>query len=128
MSQYPQYHVGLQYHSTFLSNYWTYIHILNSEQLYKACLPKKIQAATVVYDGTIVFGNSRKIVQHNEAPEDVATVIYDSKHAGQSNVFGPILDDRLKEKILKPRKGAHSSHYVCLSVRGLKVTSFGIGT
>ena len=47
--------------------------------------PKKLLAAAVVYDGTIVFGNSRKIVQHNEAPEDVATVIYDSKHAGQSN-------------------------------------------
>ena len=47
---------------------------------------KKSLTAAVVYDGTIVFGNSRKIVQHNEAPEDVATVIYDSKHAGQSNV------------------------------------------
>ena len=31
--------------------------------------------------------------------------------------IGPILDDRLKEKILKPWKGAHSSHFrVCLSV------------
>ena len=29
---------------------------------------------------------------------------------------GPILDDRLKEKILKPWKGALSSHSVCLSV------------
>ena len=29
----------------------------------------------------------------------------------------PILDDRLKEKPLKPRKGAHSSHFrVCLCV------------
>ena len=32
-------------------------------------------------------------------------------------VFGPILDDRLKEKLLKPWKGALSSHFhVCLSV------------
>ena len=30
--------------------------------------------------------------------------------------IGPILDDRLKEKILKPWKGALSSHSVCLSV------------
>ena len=30
--------------------------------------------------------------------------------------IGPILDDRLKEKILKPWKGAHSSHSVCVSV------------
>ena len=43
-------------------------------------------------------------------------------------VFGPILDDRLKEKILKPYKGAHSSHSVCVSVRGLQVTPFGLGT
>ena len=42
--------------------------------------------------------------------------------------IGPILDDRLKEKILKPWKGAHSSHSVCPSVRGLQVTSFGLGT
>ena len=49
-----------------------------------------------------------------------------------------ILDDRLKEKILKPWKGAHSSHsvslchsvrvYVCLSVNGLQVTPFDPGT
>ena len=32
-------------------------------------------------------------------------------------LIGPILDDRLKEKILKPWKGAHSSHCVCPSVR-----------
>ena len=32
--------------------------------------------------------------------------------------IGPILDDRLKEKLLKPWKGAHSSHFrVCLCVR-----------
>ena len=30
--------------------------------------------------------------------------------------IGPILDDRLKEKILKPWKGAHSSHSVCVCV------------
>ena len=30
-----------------------------------------------------------------------------------SFVFGPILDDRLKEKLLKPWKGALSSHSVC---------------
>ena len=30
--------------------------------------------------------------------------------------IGPILDDRLKKKILKPWKGAHSSHSVCVSV------------
>ena len=30
---------------------------------------------------------------------------------------GPILDDRLKEELLKPWKGAHSSHFrVCLSI------------
>ena len=28
--------------------------------------------------------------------------------------FWPILDDSLKEKILKPWKGALSSHYVCV--------------
>ena len=32
--------------------------------------------------------------------------------------IGPILDDRLKEKLLKPWKGAHSSHFrVCVSFR-----------
>ena len=31
-------------------------------------------------------------------------------------LIGPILDDRLKEKILKPWKGAHSSHFVCVCV------------
>ena len=31
--------------------------------------------------------------------------------------IGPIFDDKLKEKILKPWKGALSSHYVCVSVR-----------
>ena len=42
---------------------------------------------------------------------------------GQKSGFlsiGPILDDRLKEKLLKSWKGAHSSHLrvcVCLSVR-----------
>ena len=46
--------------------------------------------------------------------------------------IGPILDDRLKEK-LKPWKGAHSSHFrvcpsVCLSVRGLQDTLSGLGT
>ena len=40
--------------------------------------PKYPQAAAVVNDGTIVFGNSGKIVQHNKAPEDVATGIYDT--------------------------------------------------
>ena len=30
--------------------------------------------------------------------------------------IGPILDDMLKEEILKPWKGAHSSHSVCVSV------------
>ena len=47
-------------------------------------------------------------------------------------IIGPILDDRLKEKILKPWKGALSSHSVCLcvcvSVRRLQVTPFGLGT
>ena len=47
--------------------------------------------------------------------------------------IGPIIDDRLKEKLLKPWKGAHSSHIrVCLSVRpsvhGLQDTLFGLGT
>ena len=38
-------------------------------------------------------------------------------HRAQVTVFGPILDDRLKEKILKPWKGGHSSHFrVCLCV------------
>ena len=32
--------------------------------------------------------------------------------------IGPILDDRLKEKLLKAWKGAHSSHFrVCLFLR-----------
>ena len=52
--------------------------------------------------------------------------------------IGPIPDDRLKEKILKPWKGALSSHPVCLSVclcvcvcpsvNGLQVTPFDLGT
>ena len=52
--------------------------------------------------------------------------------------IGPILDDRLKEKLLKPWKDAHSSHFpVCLSVcvcvcvsniRELQGTLFGLGT
>ena len=33
-----------------------------------------------------------------------------------AEIIGPILDDRLKEKIPKPWKGALSSHSVCLSV------------
>ena len=37
--------------------------------------------------------------------------------SGLGVIIGPILDDRLKEKLLKPWKGAHSSHFrVCLSV------------
>ena len=39
-------------------------------------------------------------------------------------IFGPILDDRLKEKILKPWKGVHSSHFVCVSVRVQTVKIF----
>ena len=42
-------------------------------------------------------------------------------------LFQPILDDRLKENILKPRKGALSSHFrlcVCFSVRELLTTVF----
>ena len=47
-------------------------------------------------------------------------------------LIGPILDDRLKEKFLKPWKGAHSSHFrVCLSVRfsvrELLITVFKLG-
>ena len=43
--------------------------------------------------------------------------------------IGPILDDRLKEKLMKPWKGAHSSHFpVCLCVIGLQSTLFGLGT
>ena len=46
--------------------------------------------------------------------------------------IGPILDDRLKENILKPWKGAHSSHSVCVSlcvsVNTLQDTLFGLGT
>ena len=47
-------------------------------------------------------------------------------------VIGPILDDRLKEKILKPWKGAHSSHFrvcvsVCVCVTRLQSTSFDLG-
>ena len=35
-----------------------------------------------------------------------------------SPIIGPILDDRLKEKLMKPWKDALSSHFrVCLSVR-----------
>ena len=47
-------------------------------------------------------------------------------------LIGPILDDRLKEKLLKPWKGALSSNSVCLSVRlsvnGLHGTPFDLGT
>ena len=32
--------------------------------------------------------------------------------SGVCGFIGPILDDRLKEKILKPWKGAHSSSYL----------------
>ena len=38
------------------------------------------------------------------------------QHDCQYHYIGPILDDRLKEKILKPWKGALSSHSVCVSV------------
>ena len=48
--------------------------------------------------------------------------------------FGPILDDRLKEKLLKARKGAHGSHFsacvsvcVCVCMRATGHI-FGIGT
>ena len=44
-----------------------------------------------------------------------------------NNRFGPILDDRLKEQILKPWKGAHSSLSVCLSVNKLQCTPFDLG-
>ena len=42
-------------------------------------------------------------------------------------IFGPILDDRLKEKFLKPWKGVLCIHFrvcvsVCLCVRGLQST------
>ena len=47
-------------------------------------------------------------------------------------IFGPILDDRLKETNLKPWKGALSSHSVCLcvclSVNEVQGTSFELGT
>ena len=39
-----------------------------------------------------------------------------SKTSTDSHYIGPILDDRLKEKILKPWKGALSSQSVCPSV------------
>ena len=45
--------------------------------------------------------------------------------------IGPILDDRLNEKLLKPWKGALSSHFrvsVRPSVDGLQGTPFGLGT
>ena len=42
--------------------------------------------------------------------------------------IGPILNDRLKVKILKPWKGALSSHSVCLSVNTIQDTLFGLGT
>ena len=74
--------------------------------------------------------------------KSAANAIWSLKHAppGPANqwqrldylskqLVGPILDDRLKEKLLKPRKGAHSSHFrVCPSVRGLQGTLFGLGT
>ena len=71
----------------------------------------------------------------------VSTLAYD--HAccfDMAIIIGPILDGRLKEKILKPWKGALSSHSVCLSVClcvclcvclsvcRLQVTPFGLGT
>ena len=41
-------------------------------------------------------------------------------HHGPRGYFGPILDDRLKEKLLNPWKGALSSQFrVCPSVRPL---------
>ena len=47
--------------------------------------------------------------------------------------IGPILDDRLKEKLLKPWKSALCSHFrvcfsVCFSVRELLITVFDLGT
>ena len=53
-----------------------------------------------------------------------------------TNSIGPILDNRLKEKILKPWKGALSIHFrvclsvclsVCFSVRALLATVFELG-
>ena len=54
-------------------------------------------------------------------------------HPFEFQDVGPILDDRLKEKLLKPWKGALCSHYrvclsVCVSVRELQSTSLGLGT
>ena len=48
----------------------------------------------------------------------------------QTHIFfiGPILDDRLKEKKMKPWKGAHSSQSVCPSVNKLQGTPFDLGT
>ena len=44
-------------------------------------------------------------------------VLLDINEAAKCGFIGPILDDRFKEKLLKPWKGAHSSHFrVCLSV------------
>ena len=64
-------------------------------------------------------------------------IINDFNHMGtlsalRSLFIGPILDDRLKEKLLKPWKGAFCSHFrvclcVCLSVRSRR-TPFDLGT
>ena len=43
-------------------------------------------------------------------------------------IFGPILDDRLKEKFQKLWKGVHSIPSACLSVCGLQGTPFDLGT
>ena len=61
---------------------------------------------------------------------------YINTHLDEYKVIGPILDDRLKKKILKPWKGALSSHSVCVSVRpsvcpcvnNLQGTPFDLGT
>ena len=47
--------------------------------------------------------------------------------------IGPILDDKLKEKILKPLKGVLCIHFhvsvgVYVSVHGLQSTPFDLGT
>ena len=71
----------------------------------------------------------KQVTGHTIWPKKLILGLNDPWDMRKKRIFGPILDDRLKEKLLKPWKGALCSHFrVCLSVRGLQVTPFDLGT
>ena len=75
-----------------------------------------------------VLLKQRQPVHNNQSlSENWSKLVYLSHDLSGS--FGPIFDDRLKEKSLKPWKGALCIHFrVCVSARGLHSTPFNLGT